>query len=55
MTCLDFGSRYGASTTAPTRAAEYHNQHVHNSVDALAWQADDVGTATHSEEGMIKL
>ena len=50
MTCLDFGGRYGASTTAPTRAAEYHNQHIHDSVDTLAWQADDVAAAAHNQE-----
>lgn len=53
MTCLDLGGRHRAATTAPTRATEHHNQNVHNSVDTLAGQAYDVGTATHSEAESI--
>lgn len=30
------------AAAAPARAAKHDNQDVHNCVDALAWQAEDV-------------
>lgn len=48
MTYLDLSGGDRTATAAPAGAAEHHNQHVHDSVYTLAWQANHIGTATHS-------